>query len=190
MTTLHLVVPDDWRHVPLDDEAAMTRAVQAIVDRQFAGVDSQPVLRREAVGRLTEQARVAAAQGGIEMYLSFAAPAGVPLAISLVVSVVPAPPGHVSLRSLARELAATGSRAEVVELPHGPAVRRQRVDRPPVVDAMGLPDDLEVLACDYVLSGPEDTLLLLSFSSPLAQVAEALAELFEAVASTAHWTDA
>lgn len=190
MTKLELVAPDDWWRIPLDDEARMARAVKELVDRQFKGLDNQPLLRRDAAQRITEQAQQAAAQGGIDMYLSYTAPVGVPLALSLTVSLVPAPPGHVSIRSVAHELQAAGHRAEVVELPHGTAVRRQRVTRPDVLDAMEVPDQVEVVACDYFLEGPDDTLLLLAFSSPLAEVADALADLFHAVAGTVHWTDA
>lgn len=186
MSRLHLVVPEDWRQIPLHDGGALTSAVRAVVDRQFRGMEDQPLLKRDAVRRLTETASEAASQGGVELYLSFAAVAGIPVATSLLVSLVPAPPGHVSLRSVARELSAAGDRTEVVELPFGTAVRRQRVVPPAGPD---VPQALEVVACDYYLKGPEGTLLLLAFSSPLAALADPLAELFEAVAATARWTE-
>jgi hypothetical protein len=80
-----------------------------------------------------------------------------------------------------------GASAVVVDLPSGRAVRRQRVD---VVDAgeIGAPPDQQSVLVDYSFPGPDGSLLLLSFSSPLVSVADALAELFEAVAGTVRWS--
>lgn len=182
-----LLAPDDWFRLPLVEDDALQRAVRTVVDRQFAGIDNQPLLRREAIDALLARGRAARANGGIDMYLSFAPTGGMPLALSLVVSLLPVPPHVGSLRALAEELGTPGSSAVVVELPFGPAVRRQRVD---AVDAseIGAPGEQEAVLVDYTLLGPDGTMLLLSFSSPLVAVADALAELFEAVAGTVRWT--
>jgi hypothetical protein len=45
-TRLTLVAPDDWYRLPLTDDAALQRAVDEVVTRQFRGIDDQPVLRR------------------------------------------------------------------------------------------------------------------------------------------------
>ena len=192
MTTgsrLHLVTPDDWRQVPLDDEGAMQRALDAIVDRQFRGVDDQPLLKRSARSELLSRAVAARDAGGVEMYLSFQEVGGVPLAISLVVTLIPAPPDARGLRSVLQDLAAAGDPGEPVELAAGLAVRRRRLNRPEGLTAFGAPEEMEVVSVDYFLEGPRDTLVLLSFSSPLTSIADALADLFEAVASTVRWSE-
>lgn len=185
-TRLNLITPEDWYRLPLAEEAALKRAVTSLVDRQFRGIDNQPLLRREAADALLEQARRARAGGGVDLYLTFERTAGIPVAASLVVSLVPQPPDTPTLRAVARDLDDPAAPATVVELPSGPAVRRQRVT---TVDAaeLGASPDSPALLVDYTLLGPSHTLLLLSFSSPLVQVADALAELFEAVAGTVEW---
>lgn len=187
-TRLTLVAPDDWYRLPLTDEAALQRAVDAVVTRQFRGTDDQPVLRRQSAAALQDRARQARDNGGVDMYLSTEFVSGMPLALSLVVSLVPRPPAGDSLRALARGLDDDDARAVLVDLPSGQAVRRQRVGTLDLgeVDATGAQD---VLLVDYSFLGPGDTLLLLSFSSPLVPVADALAELFEAVASTVRWSE-
>lgn len=186
-TRFTLLVPEDWYRLPLVEDAALQRAVAAVVDRQFRGLDDQPLLRRETTEALLERGRRAREGGGVDLYLSYSDVAGVPLALSLLVSVLPLPPGVSSLRAVARDLDAEGSRAELVDLPGGTAVRRRRIGN---VDAteLGASPDSESLLVDYTFLGPEDTLLLLSFSSPLVQVADALAELFEAVAGSLGWS--
>lgn len=181
-----LLAPDDWYRLPLVEDDALQRAVRAVVDRQFAGIDDQPLLRREAIEALLARGRGARANGGVDMYLAFGPVGGVPLALSLVISLLPVPPHVRSLPALAEELSTPGSSAVVVELPFGRAVRRQRVQ---AVDAsaIGAPADQEAVQVDYTLFGPDGTMLLLSFSSPLVTVADALAELFEAVAGTVRW---
>lgn len=183
---LTLLIPDDWYRLPLTDDEVLRRAVAAVVDRQFRGIDNQPLLRREATDALLRQGRSARDNGGVDLYLSHESVGGIPLAVSLVVSLVPLPPGEPSLHAVARELALPGATVAVVDLPAGGAVRRQRVDAAGAGE-LGAPQQESVLV-DYALLGPAGTMLLLSFSSPIVAVADALAELFEAVAGTVRWS--
>jgi hypothetical protein len=64
-----LLAPADWYRLPLLEDDALQRAVSAVVDRQFAGIDNQPQLRREATGTLLARARDARAAGGVDLYL-------------------------------------------------------------------------------------------------------------------------
>jgi len=186
---LTIVTPEDWYRLPLLEEPALERAVAEFVGRQFRGKDDRPTLRREFVHVLRQQAHRAREGGAVDMYLSGLPVGGVPLAISLVVTLVPFPSGVRSLDAVAPALDDDGVQATVVELPSGSAVRRQRVD---TVDLDDLADPgtppLDTLLVDYLLPGPGDTALLLAFSSPLVPIAEALAELFEAVAGTVRWS--
>lgn len=187
-TTLHLLTPEDWRQLPLVDDDALRRAVHAVVERQFRGTDSQPLLRREAEQALLDRGRSARAHGGTDLYLCYATVGGLPLAMSLLVSLLPMPDDDVSLHGVARHLEREGARTDVVELASGRAVRRQAVEVVDELTALGAPAGTESLLVDYALPGPPGTLLLLSFASPLVAVADALAELFEAVASSVEWT--
>jgi len=183
---LTLVTPEDWYRLPLLEEQRLRRGVAELVDRQFRGKDDRPTLRRELVDALLEQAHRAREGGGVDMYLSDLPIGGVPLALSLVVSLVPLRADVTDLEALAPGFD-DGVQATVVELPAGRALRRQRVE---ARDAPELAvTQLDTLLVDYLLPGPGETALLLTFSSPLVPVAEALAELFEAVAGTVQWSE-
>ena len=184
---LTLVTPEDWYRLPLLEEQRLRRGVAELVDRQFRGKDDRPTLRRELVDALLEQAHRAREGGGVDMYLSDLPISGVPLALSLVVSLVPFPADATDLEDLAPGFDDEGVQATVVELPAGRALRRQRVE---ARDAPELAvTQLDTLLVDYLLPGPGETALLLTFSSPLVPVAEALSELFEAVAGTVRWSE-
>ncbi|MCA0144611.1 hypothetical protein [Blastococcus sp. LR1] len=184
---LGLVVPEDWWRLPLTDDAALRRAVDTAVARQFRGVDNQPVLRRESAEALLERARRARAGGGVDMYLSLDPVAGVPIGVSLVVSLIPQPPDLPTLEAVARDMTDDEARPVLVDLGGSRAVRRQRVQALGHSE-LGVPAGQELLLVDYTFEGPRGTLLLLSFSSPLVVVADALAELFESVAHTVRWS--
>lgn len=184
---LTLVTPEDWYRLPLLEEERLRRSAGELVDRQFRGKDDRPTLRRELVEALLEQAHRAREGGAVDMYLSHLPIGGVPLALSLVVTLLPFPAQTTALEDLAPGFDDDGVQATVVELPSGRALRRQRVEP---MDAPGLAvSQLDTLLVDYVLPGPDDTALMLTFSSPLVAVAEALAELFEAVAGTVRWSE-
>ncbi len=188
---LTIVTPEDWYRLPLLEEPALKRAAAEYAGRQFRGKDDRPTLRRELTDALLAEAQRAREGGAVDMYLSGLPVGGVPVAISLVVTLVPFPSsGAASLDEWAPEFDDDGVQATVVELPAGRAVRRQRVD-PVDLGTLAEPGTppLDTLLVDYLLPGPGETALLLTFSSPLVAVAEALAELFEAVAGTVRWSE-
>src|ERR1035437_1213349 len=85
------VVAGGWFAVDLDP-GRRQRAVVALVERQFAGVDNAPHLKAQARQELLAKAGAAHEAGGLEMFLSLQQVAGIPLAASLVIFLVP-PPG-------------------------------------------------------------------------------------------------
>ena len=88
-----LVAPDDWFAVDLEPDR-MERSVAALVKRQFAGIDNAPHLKAQARQQLLAQTRAAQEAGGLEMFLSLQQVAGVPIAASLVIFLVPPPGPH------------------------------------------------------------------------------------------------
>ena len=99
-----LVVPDGWFAVDLEP-GRMERSVAALVKRQFAGIDNAPHLKAQARQQLLAQTQAAQAAGGLEMFLSLQQVAGVPIAASLVIFLVPPPgPQVVTAADLARSL--------------------------------------------------------------------------------------
>jgi hypothetical protein len=111
-----IVAPDGWFAVDLEP-GRMERSVAALVKRQFAGIDNAPLLKAQARQQLLAQTQAAQAAGGLEMFLSLQQVAGVPIAASLVIFLVPTPGQVVTAADLARSLD-TGDerRVTVVEL--------------------------------------------------------------------------
>jgi hypothetical protein len=175
-----LVVPDGWFAVDLIP-GRMERSVAALVKRQFAGIDNAPHLRAQAGQQLLAQAQAAQAAGGLEMFLSLQQVAGVPLAASLVIFLVP-PSGTqmVTAQDLARSLTSSRRQATVVDLPAGQAVRALGRPSPP--------DEQESATLEVFVPVPHNgEWLLLSFATPLSPLVPALTKLFDAICTTLRW---
>ena len=180
MSGYRLVIPDGWFAVDLEP-GRMERSAAALVKRQFAGIDNAPHLRAQAGQQLLAQARAAQAAGGLEMFLSLQQVAGVPLAASLVIFLVP-PPGTavVTAADLARSLTGDGRRVTVADLPVGQAAR--------VLRQTGTDDGPTMTTLEVFVPVPHNgEWLLLSFATPLGPLAPALTKLFDAICTTLRW---
>ncbi|MFF3889478.1 hypothetical protein [Streptomyces sp. NPDC001914] len=178
-----LITPEDWYRIPLQPQEQREASVSALIRRQFAGVDDQPVLRRQAEEHLTGAALAGADQGGVVLYLSFLAAAGIPLSASLLVSRV-----HERFDSLDVVAALTGQGEVVpVTLPAaGRAARRRRTERSRETRKLG--SDFDDTIVEYFVPAPlNDETLMLTFSTPMEPIADAMVELFDAIAGTLRW---
>ncbi|MDN3268479.1 hypothetical protein [Streptomyces sp. MA15] len=164
-----LLLPEGWFRIGIEP-ASRECSVDALVDRRFSGVDNAPHLKKRLRNELLAQAAAAYHQGGIELYLSMQQAGALTVPASLLVTLLPS----------GRTPEAAG--ASVVELAAGTALRRR-------TDAA--PDDGEALpsvTLDYQVPVPgTETHLLLTFSTPLVQIADAMVELFDAVAGSLRW---
>jgi hypothetical protein len=175
-----IVAPDGWFAVDLEP-GRMERSVAALVKRQFAGIDNAPLLKAQARQQLLAQTQAAQAAGGLEMFLSLQQVAGVPIAASLVIFLVPTPGQVVTAADLARSLD-TGDerRVTVVDLPVGQAVR--------VFRRTGTEDGSASATLEVFVPVPHNgEWLLLSFATPLGPLAPALTKLFDAICTTLRW---
>lgn len=175
-----LVVPDGWFAVDLDP-GRRERSVAALVKRQFAGIDNAPHLKAQAREQLLAQTLAAKAAGGLEMFLSLDPVAGIPLAASLVIFLVPASGGHwVTAADLARSLMGEERRVTVVELPAGQAVR--------TAGRRSSPGEPESATLEVFIPVPHNgEWLLLSFATPVSPLVPALSKLFDAICATLRW---
>lgn len=173
-----LVVPGGWFAVDLDP-GRRERAVAALVERQFAGLDNAPHLKAQARRELLAQAKAAYASGGLEMFLSGQQVAGIPLAASLVIILVPEPGSQaVTAEKLAGSLGEEGRQVRVADLPAGTAVRV----------LWRTASEIEATTLEVFVPVPRDGgWLLLSFSAPLGPLAPAMIKLFDAIAATLRW---
>lgn len=178
-----LITPGDWYRIPLRPRERREASMSALIKRQFAGVDDQPILRRKAEEQLRGTAEAGVEQGGVVLYLSFLEAGGIPLSASLLVSRL-----HRKFDSLdaVAALAGTGE-VGVVTLPEaGRAARLLRRQR--TKQARKLGSEFEDTVVEYFVPVPDrDEVLMLTFSTPLEPIADAMVGLFDAVAETLRW---
>jgi len=184
-----LLLPPGWWHIPLDERRA--QSVKALLDRQLASLprDRVATLRRELDGELTRQVERAVANDAVELYLNVDLMRGLPVAASCLVTVVRVEFGTALP---ATELAALmgdepGDQVGVLEVAGAQAARVRR--REPVTDADGLSTgELAVTRLQVYVPVPNTTeMLLLSFSTPMDPIADAMVTLFDAIAGSLRW---
>ncbi len=159
--------------------------MNALIRRQFAGVDDQPILRRKAEEQLLGTATAGVEQGGVVLYLSFLEAGGIPLSASLLVSRL-----HRRFDGLDAVAALAGSgEVELMTLPAGRAARLVRRERSKQSRKLG--SEFEDTVVEYFVPVPDrDEVLMLTFSTPLEPIADAMVGLFDAVAGTLRWQKA
>ncbi|MGW7254838.1 hypothetical protein [Streptomyces sp. NPDC054834] len=178
-----LITPEDWYRIPLRPQDRREASVSALIRRQFAGVDDQPLLRRKAEEELLGTAEAAAEQGGVVLYLSFLEAAGIPLSASLLVSRL-----YEKFDGLDAVAALTGS-GEVGLVTLQAAGRAARLlRREQTKQSRRLGSEFQDTILEYFVPVPRrDEVLMLTFSTPLEPIAEAMVGLFDAVAGTLRW---
>ncbi len=183
-----LVLPPGWWHVALDERRG--QSVKALLDRQLASLprDRVATLRREVEAELTRMAERAVENGAVDMYLNIDLVRGLPVAATCLVTVVPTGVGTALPPA---ELAAImGDRpddeAGVLEVAGAPAARVRR--REPVDEAGISTGELPVTRLQVYVPVPNKAeMLLLSFSTPIDPIADAMVALFEAIAGSLRW---
>ncbi|MEU9554943.1 hypothetical protein [Streptomyces fumanus] len=191
-----LLLPDGWFRLHIDPDQR-AGSIDALVNRQFEGTDSAPHIKQVLRQELLAQAEAAYAEGGIELYVSLQRAGALTVPASLLVSLVP--PGPRGSAPTVQDLAARFSAEEeaevsVADIPAGKAVRVRRTtgqpDRSVPVGGTGPSEALPSVTVQYQLPVPgTDGHLLLTFSTPLVRIADAMVELFDAVAGSLTWVD-
>ncbi|MGP3972154.1 hypothetical protein [Streptomyces sp. 6N223] len=188
------MAPLEWYRIPLASPDARERSVRALVDRTLPNRDEFATKRHELKQLIDNLTWEAASKDGLEMYLSTQTVLGVPISASLVVTaespdedsgigVIP-----VRLMAEAQQDKYPQAEVEVVDLPAGRAVRVRRQERPQDASDLGLPEGRTSTLLTYFVQIPESpTHLVLSFNTPLTELADALVELFDAVAHSLTW---
>ncbi|MFG2311378.1 hypothetical protein ACGFS9_22335 [Streptomyces sp. NPDC048566] len=186
-----LLLPEGWFRVLLDPHER-DRSVDALVRRRFHGVDDAPHLREELGRDLRRRAAKAHRAGGIELYLSLQEVGPFTIPASLLVTLAPLEDARrLPLDTLAQVLAEGGEEAavSVEELPSGAAVRVRRLVAQGDEEGAERPARTSLLV-EYHLPVPgASAFLLLSFSTPLEPIADAMTELFDAIAGSLTWTE-
>ncbi|MFI9105894.1 hypothetical protein ACIGXA_35855 [Streptomyces fildesensis] len=187
-----LLLPDGWFRIDLDPERR-EGAVDALVERQFRGIDDAPIIKQQVRDELRGRALEAYRNGGIELYMSLQSAGALTVPASLLVTLVPRESlgSGVPVDDLAGFLAERGGpdgyQVTVEDLPAGSSVRTRARTVPAADDPSG--SALPVTSVDYHVPVPgSEAYLLLSFSTPLDPIADAMADLFDAVALSLKWS--
>jgi hypothetical protein len=182
-----LILPENWHRIDLEP-GAREPGIARLTDRQFRGIDNAPHLKRQARDELLKTARNAYGNGGIEMYVSLQTAAGFPLSASLIVTLTPPHEDdvNVSPQRLAESLSGNDAQVTLASLPAGPAVRVRRRTAPGENGGAGYRPTVTNLAIHIPVPG-SGAYLILSFSTPLDPLADAMTGLFDAIAGTLRW---
>lgn len=174
-TDYQIVMPEGWFRIDLRP-GVREPAVARLIRRQFQGATTEP-LKRQAGVQLLRIAQYAYANGGLELYVSLQTAGGFPLPASLVVTLAP-PHDDINVAvdppRLAETLSTSGGQVTLTDLPAGQAVRVRRQAQSTTLDI-------------HVPVPESGAYLLLSFSTPLNVLADAMVCLFDSIASTLRW---
>jgi hypothetical protein len=186
-----VLLPPGWVRIKLDGSEPVVLA--SLVAAKVATVDRAQ--REEARALLTRTLgsalRDAKAAGGLDVLISVAESHGVPIAASCLITYLDQDGTKVPLDGLLMDLAARGGQVTGTEIADGPAIRHQYEVSPPEgsLPAGEEPVATRVTMVDFFLPLPgRPGLLVLSFSTPVEPLAEALVMLFDAIAESLRWT--
>lgn len=215
---LVLALPGQWQALPLGADDEIAAEIAAFVRAHFGRRDDQATLRNEQRARLGEAARRARDAGALQFHLSLTAPGGAALAstvaeyrpqLPLGSLAEPAAVADALVRVLATQDAGAGAGAgaeagadtaaadthwdafaaaggAVFDRGDGLVLRTSRRIEP--VDAER---DAPTAIVDYWLTVPDRAdVVLLSFTTALAELAPLITELFDAIVSAAQWSPA
>jgi hypothetical protein len=195
---VRVVLPDHWWVIPLQPQQARDRSVERLVERQFAGIDDQPLLRADTRRQLLTHAEKAASSDARLLALCLLQIAGAPVPASLVVHWIDLPadpqrrPGDgAQLLTLQTELEPTPSASptpgfalDLAHLSAGKVLRRVYESHAELEGAEPTPS----LVADYWLERPDGAgLVQLAFGTPMVPLREPMLELFDAVAGALRW---
>ncbi|GAA1921742.1 hypothetical protein GCM10009837_53820 [Streptomyces durmitorensis] len=171
-----ILVPRDWFRVDLTQERWRGQ-LKTFVDRESGSGSAPEEVRRSLWTTLRNIAERGAADGALEFYLKTETPEGTAYPASLMVSLLPTPPGLApEVGELAQTLArrrGDASRVDAVELPAGDAVRA-------TTDT----------TLDFHVRMPGGVgYLLLAFSVPLSGTEGPMGDLCEAIAYSLRWVE-
>ncbi|TDC27141.1 hypothetical protein E1265_02355 [Streptomyces sp. 8K308] len=165
------------------------------MDRTYPSRDEHAGRRRELQGMLSAMVDSAADRNGIELYLSTQAVLGFPVPCSLLVTVEPEDPGQPvrlpgdMVADGLRDKYGDGAQVTTLTLPSGPAVRCRRQETTEDTRDLGQPADRPNTVLDLYLPVPDFAAwMVLTFSTPMPELADAQVELFDAIAATLRWS--
>ncbi|MGK5531647.1 hypothetical protein [Streptomyces sp. URMC 129] len=193
-SSYRVITPTDWFRIPLLSTDKRNRAVQTLVDMTYPNRDQDAARRHDLKELLGTVVADAAQRDGVELYLSTQGIVGVPIPATLLVTAEPEDPEHPvrlppeMLADGIRDKYGEGAAVSVVALPSGPAVRCRRQELTPDAKELGQPEERPNTLLEFYLPVPHTgAWLLLTFSTPIPELADAQVEMFDAIAGSLRW---
>lgn len=186
---IRLATPGDWFDLDLDPRTSEASIRQLVRERAPGRHPDQVAQRRELTELLVQATRQARLQGAVLASVLATMMGDRPVSADLLAAVTPVV-GDVDLPALGDRLAAEAGPSEqvrevdLIELPVGPALRVRKGVRPTV---LGREVDTEVVQHFVPVPGG-DRMVVLTFSTPVVVLADAFAELFDAIAESLRFT--
>ncbi|MGW0824252.1 hypothetical protein [Streptomyces sp. NPDC002845] len=194
-----LLLPEGWFRILLDPEQR-DKSIEALVERQFHGIDNAPHLKDDLRKDMRRRAAKAHRSGGIELYLSLQEAGPFTIPASLLITLAPLQRAEpLPLEALAQALAEQDTAKEasfplappevgIVDLQSGQAVRVRKLT--PQGGGSASERTYSSVSVEYHVPVPGTAaFLLLTFSTPLEPIADAMASLFDAIADSLIWTE-
>lgn len=206
---LRLTLPGEWHALPLGADDDIAAEVAAFVRERFGRRDDHASQRAQQRSRLAASARRARDAGAVQFHLSLRGPGGVALATTvaeyrprLPLRAAPGSAAHepaVVADALVRVLAPGGSDIEgdahwdrftaaggaVFDRGDGLVLRTARRSDPRPTERG---DDIASAIVDYWLTRPGTAeVVLVTFTTALADLEPLITELFDAVIAAAEW---
>lgn len=192
-------VPGDWMVLPLDlDPRTRDQRIKRLVEDRVGKQDKLAPLRRQTVVQLRKSAAETVNAGGFFAAMHSRIADGRPMSASVTVSLLPlTKDADGNVLSDAEEIAATlaagaGSKKGIVlehsvtDLPIGRAARLRRRTSSGIHGTDGR--EVESESVQFYVPFPDfSRTLALVFSTPILPLADAYAELFDTMATTAKW---
>jgi acetyl esterase/lipase len=181
--TYSIILPGTWAVIPLQDEAAMTKRIVAMVKKQVGGGDRAARMRRQTRDEFVKTAQQARDAGATSFALSFELMPGVPFPAALLSTVESWPVLASAELSVADRLRAAVPGAVLLEHQSGPVARQaesaqQRVGQ----------EKVPSLRVVYWVPRPHnDDLLRVTISAPMVDSPELFTELFDAIVDSIAW---
>ncbi|MGV8967389.1 MAG: hypothetical protein ACOH2F_14050 [Cellulomonas sp.] len=180
-----LVLPPDWWTIPLAEERARRRSVDALVEHQFGHADASAVLKGQTRDALRDVADRAGESGGRLLAISLMRAAGLPLSTTLITYRLGGSDlSGAGVRELDARLRASSPESVSLDLGEVPAglVLRKMSRRAGPAD-LGATETDQLLVEYWIEPTGGGALLYLVFTTPHLELSEAMTDLFDAIAA-------
>ncbi|MGO4783445.1 hypothetical protein [Cryobacterium sp. W22_MBD10_FK3] len=181
--TYSIILPGTWAVIPLQDEAAMTKRIVAMVKKQVGGGDRAARLRRQTRDEFVKTAKQARDAGATSFALSLELMPGIPFPAAMLSTTETWPVLASAELSPADRLRAALPGAVLLDQQSGPVARESESAQQRVGS-----EKVPSLRVVYWIPRPHaDDLLRITISAPMVESPELFTELFDAIVDSITW---